>query len=168
MPIDGQSTRQRPHEPKSTPEAKLKGADGEPGVPPTERRTPAGPPPTSRNPPPTPPASFASMVDAKEHLRTQNPPQNQLEILSNRSGSHDFVNKQRRETILLSTVDTSGRTLNSLYTTDVFTYTDSTLIVRMVSQGPIPREGSESHRCTFLLHALTSFAHFERQTNFQR
>ena len=128
MPIDGQSTRQRPHEPKSTPEAKFKGANGESGVPPTERRTPAGPPPLSRNPPPTPPASFASKVDAKEDPQTLNSPQNQLEILANRSGTHDFVNKQRRDTVSLSTADTSRRTLNSLYTTDVFTYSDPSLV----------------------------------------
>ena len=39
MPIDGQSTRQRRNEPTSPPEADSRGAEGEFGVPPTQKRT---------------------------------------------------------------------------------------------------------------------------------
>ena len=71
MPIDGQSTRQRRNEPTSPPEADSRGAEGEFGVPPTQKRTPAMPPPTSKPPPPTPPASFASKVDAEAKARAR-------------------------------------------------------------------------------------------------
>ena len=86
------------------------------------------PPFSNKIPPPTPPASFASKVDAEAPPRAQAEAQEGPRLLTNRSGAQDFVSKQRRETMSLSTADTARRILNSLYTTDVFTYTDTSLI----------------------------------------
>ena len=86
------------------------------------------PPPPSNHSHPTPPASFASKVDAEEHSRAQLEAQETPAILANRSASQDFVNNQRRDTVSLSTADTARRILNSLYTTDVFSFTDTSLI----------------------------------------
>ena len=158
MPIDGQSTRQRPFDPKSPPDATKTGANGESGIPPTEKRKPAMPTPSTKPKSLTTPTSFPSMAEVTDPLRTRSEALEDPEILTNRSGSQDFVNKQRRETISLSTADTARRTLNSLYTTDVFAYTDASLIEWFRKR---------SNRCSVLFYSFPGCAHDEGQARLQ-
>lgn len=131
MPVDGPTTRQTSSEPKSPPEAKPQGADGESGIPPTVKQpTKPFPKATTTYPAsPLPPASFSPKVDAKgAGLRQQAAAEEQPLILSNRTGGQAFIAKQRREATSISVTDSVRRILNSLYTTDVFCFTDESLL----------------------------------------
>ena len=114
------------------------------------------PPPSSNRSHPTPPASFASKVDAEELSRAQPGAQETPVILANRSASQDFVNKQRRDTVSLSTADTARRILNSLYTTDVFPFTDASLIEWFRKDKFIEREATRTDAPFFSIPSLAA------------
>ena len=76
-----------------------------------------------------PPPSLGRKIDASAN-KTQTQAATDLEpaILTNRTGGQAFIAKQRRDAVSISVADSAKRLLNSLYTTDVFTYTDTTLV----------------------------------------
>ena len=127
MPVDEQTTRRTKHEPKSSDEAEPPGSEGESGVPPTVKQPTK---PTHKAPTTPPPPSLGRKIDASvDKTRTQ-AAANDLEpaLLTNRTGGQAMIAKQRREAVSISVADSAKRILNSLYTTDVFPFTDATLV----------------------------------------
>ena len=126
MPVDEQTTRTGRHEPKSPHEANPDATQGEFGVPPTVKQSTK---PTARAPISSPPPSLAHKIDASSS-KTRPQAADDLEpaILTNRTGGQALIAKQRREAVSISVADSAKRLLNSLYTTDVFTFTDTTLV----------------------------------------
>ena len=126
MPVDEQTTRTGRHDPKSPHEATPEATQGEFGVPPTVKQSTK---PTARAPISSPPPSLAHKIDASSS-KTRPQAADDLEpaILTNRTGGQALIAKQRREAVSISVADSAKRILNSLYTTDVFTFTDTTLV----------------------------------------
>ena len=128
MPVDEQYTRSATgrHDPKSPHEATPEATQGEFGVPPTVKQSTK---PTARAPISSPPPSLARKIDASSS-KTRPQAADDLEpaILTNRTGGQALIAKQRREAVSISVADSAKRLLNSLYTTDVFTFTDTTLV----------------------------------------
>ena len=126
MPVDEQTTRTGRHEPKSPHEANPDTNQGEFGVPPTVKQSTK---PTSRAPISSPPPSLARKIDASSN-KTRPQAADDLEpaILTKRTGGQALIAKQRRDAVSISVADSAKKILNSLYTTDVFTFTDTTLV----------------------------------------
>ena len=126
MPVDEQTTRTGRHEPKSPHEANPDATQGESGVPPTVKQSTK---PTARAPISSPPPSLAHKIDASSS-KTRPQAADDLEpaILTNRTGGQALIAKQRRDAVSISVADFAKRILNSLYTTDGFTFTDTTTL----------------------------------------
>ena len=129
MPVDEATTRTGStgkYKPKSQDETESPSTEDKSGVPPTVKQPTK---PSSRAPTTPPPPSLGRKIDASAN-KTQTQAAADLEpaILTNRTGGQAFIAKQRRDAVSISVADSAKRLLNSLYTTDVFTYTDATLV----------------------------------------